>query len=177
MPSAAQTQSGLCSSKVMVGKMMFLSNWSFHKHHLSLDQEGAVLGNMSNGLRDDLQIGHRCFLESAGHKICFKQSPLRVVRITSMGCFPTIYGEMGPWQKLHLFWSFYTKPPKFYDWNLICQSHWYIRCQLSDHDNVFWQQHLSPVPRPLFIWCNGLCGIVRFLLLQVHFPKFHGLLE
>ena len=177
IPSAAQTQSGFYSSKVMVGRMIFLSNWPFHKHHLPLDQEGAVLGNMSNELWDDLRTGHWCVLESAGHKICFKQSPLRAVRITWMGCFPTIYGEVGPWQKLHLFWSFYTKPPKFYDWNLIRQSHWYMRCQLSDHDNVFWQQHLSPVLRPLCIWCNGLCGIVFFLLLQVHFPKFHGLLE
>ena len=58
IPSAAQTQSGFYSSKVMVGRMIFLSNWPFHKHHLPLDQEGAVLGNMSNELWDDLRTGH-----------------------------------------------------------------------------------------------------------------------
>lgn len=70
------------------------------------------------------------FLESASYTICPQQSPLRVVRINPNQMVSDNTQGGGPWQKLYVFWPYYTNPPKFYDFDLLCQSHC-IQCQLS----------------------------------------------
>lgn len=92
-------------------------HWSFPSSCLPQRKEGAELGSIYDQLWVHLQIGHSSFSESASHKNCFKQSPLRDVRIIRIRCFLAMYRRWGPNRNCICLDHFMKITPKFYDKN------------------------------------------------------------
>lgn len=116
--------------KVMLGQMMFVSPWCFRHHHPPPGQEGAGSGNLQMQLWDNIPIGHSGSWSLQAIQSALSRAHSELSGLTRIRWFLTIHRERGPWQKLYVFWPYYTNPPKFYDFDLLCQSHC-IQCQLS----------------------------------------------